>query len=239
MNKSKIGYSVFMFIFGIIVCLFFIKGCQKQVLEYWEVGGFETDTIYVDVPYSIIRYKVDSFPFEVPPKVVEKFIKGDTEYKDVKCDNDSLLILVDSLGWELFTIDKGFILEAPTSSKLISGFFTKKGFQLVMLNTKGETYSQGYKVNYNRFDYQYIDNALRAQPLKPKIFSKRDSTNSNHLEHGLYLSPGFSILDKKLTGSLDYLVKYGRIQGGLESRVTIEPTPQLILHAKVGLKLNK
>lgn len=237
MNSSKVLYPIFWIVIGVILTLFFIRGCQKEVLEYWEVGGFKTDTVLIDKPITIKEIIIDTFRITIPPKVVTKYKLLPTQYVEVACDDDSLITLLDSLGNELSKINKAFVLIAPTSSKIISGLFTKKDLSLTLLNTQGELYNLEYLVNYDKFKYQYLDNKIKVEAIPENNTLLNISDKSFKFDHGIYLSPGYSILDNKFTGSLDYLIKYGRIRGLIEGRISIEENPVFNLHTKIGFKI--
>ena len=234
----KYLYPVFWVIGGIMVTLFFMDGCKKEVLEYWEVGGFKTDTQYVDVPYEVIIEKIDTFEKIVPPIMVIKFRDAKDDGSVIDCQDDSLIAVIDSLGNKIKSIDKHFLTRFPNSFKLIYGLFTKDSLNLNVLKPNGDIYSLIYGVNYNRFKYQWINNEIRAEELD-KVLSNSSTKQKRKFTHGFYLSPGYDILDKNLTTSLNYILQYKRFRGDIEGRISIETQPTLMLHGKIGIKLAK
>lgn len=216
----------------IVWLLFQIPSCpNKPTTQYWENPNFKTETVYVGKPYPV---KGDSFPYKVPPIVVIKW-KDRIIPGHINCIDDSLILVIDSMGRELSKVDKQFLLQFPGSPKLVGGLFKLDTMKLDLLNTGGSISSQVYPVDYTRFEYEWYNNSIRAKELPQK--PNNNSGADKKLNHSFYVQAGYSILSKVPIISSDYYLRYKRLQLDLEPRVTIEKNPTLELNAKLGIRI--
>lgn len=216
----------------IVWAIFQIPSCEsKPKPQYWEDPNFKPETVYVDKPYPV---KGDSFPYKVPPIVVIKW-KDRIIPGHINCIDDSLILVIDSLGREMRKVNKQFLLQFPESPKLVGGLFKLDTMKLDLLETTGSITSKVYPVDYNRFEYEWHNNSIRAKELTNK--KPTGSSQGKKLNHSFYVQAGYSILSKVPIISSDYYLRYKRLQLDLEPRVTIEKNPTLELNAKLGVRI--
>lgn len=221
----------------VILILLLLQNCKGPKVEedkgpkpYWFNPNFKTDTIRVPKPFVV---KGDSFVYLVPPKII--ILYRDTNLSPgvfVKCDKDSLITLVDSLGKELQKIDKKFLTNYPKSFKLIRGLFKSDTLKMDFLKEDGKFQTEIFLTDYRRYKYEYHDNKLRADsiPLEAdKVKSK--------LTNSIFGNGGYMVLTKQPFLSLDYYLRYKKFQLNAEAGFTIQQQPTLLLSGKLGFQI--
>jgi len=214
---------------GIII--FLLKDCKNEKGDpYWKDPNFKTDTIKVDKPYAV---KGDSFPYKVPPLIIIKYEKDTSNKNSIKCINDSLIKVIDSLGNQLSQINKSFLTQFPNSYKLIGGFFSLDTLKLDLLDVTGNISTQFYPVDYQNYDYQWYNDKMRAR----EISYISSSGQSKQKQFSLYGNVGYGLLSKKpmLSMSGDYSIK--RFKLSAEPSISIQQNPELNVDLKLGYKI--
>lgn len=213
-------------IVGLLVYFFFfyMPDRIKQDREYWEHTNFKTDTVYYRISYDSMPRPI--FKYVVPPKLVINYIDS-TRVEHIHIDmSDSLIKVTDSLKNEITRITTRYLKLYPKAPKLIYGEFQKDSMRLDFLNISGRISTELYPLNYNKFNYQYTETGLRADPLKqPKV------------NYDWYVFGGFDLAQANALVSTEYSLHRGnyKLQGFTNVYITKEP--RLFLGAKLGYRL--
>lgn len=215
----------------IIILLLKIKGCSgKGKKEYWEDKDFKTQIIKVPKPYFV---KSPPNVITIPPHTTIKYLDN-PEPNKIKCENDSLIRVIDSLGRLLALINSKYLTQFPTSSKLVGGLFKFDTLKLDLLKTDGKIESFIYPTTYQKYNYLWKDNQMHAIPIE-------SSTNlpktKEKLNQAFYINGGYNFLNNKPAISADYYIRYRKFQINVEPKITIEQNPTLELNGKVGYRL--
>lgn len=201
---------------------------DERPKEYWESGNYRPDTIifkpYINIPQQ-------QLPNYVPPKVVINYTPA--ENGNFINFTDSVLRVLDSMGKSIANIDPNYLKQYPLSPKILKGFFDSDSLSLDLLNIDGKISTLGYTVNYDRFEYQFLNGQLSAKEvMKPKINSKPQSFSG-----GLYLNAGYSWLDKNPNIGINHQFNFKRLQLSNEALLFINQNPKLYLTTKAGYKI--
>lgn len=211
------------------------KDDNKVLKEYWESLDFKTDSIKAYIDYD--KLPKPEYRNYVPPAIVINYIDSTKSYKTTQViKNDSLLLVIDSIRDEYTRISLRYIQNNPKAWKILYSDLSKDSASFDMVNLEGNTVSQRYGLNYNRFKYQLIYNngvpTLRAQeydePLKEdkKLFDSRT-----------YLSPGYLFMRGAPSVSLDYNLNYKNLRFRTDGTISIESSPQFFLKAELGYRI--
>jgi len=238
MKKGK-GYIITVAI-TTLVCIAIFRGCGDQIVQYWEDPDFKTDTVIIRVPYDRVIEKLitDTFEYSVPPKIVYRYKALTNNGSRVECEDEYLLTVIDSLDRELQGINTSYLTNFPANPKLIYGLFRPDSIRLDLLYTDGEVYTEVYLTDYDRFKYQWAMGQFRAEELRVRDLPG-GKESKRKLKSEVWVSPGYSLLDKKVTASADYYLRFKRYQANMQALTTIEQTPQLMINARLGFRLTK
>ncbi len=214
----------------ILVALYFLwidaherDGLLKRDLkQYWQVKGFKTDTIKVEIDYT--KLPKPKFEFVVPPAEVITFKPTNFDGRTVKL-RDSLLTVIDSLENHIYTINTLFLKIEPTASKLLYAEFKFDSIRLDLLSTQGRVYSSRVATDYANFQYQFQDGEFRASAVKPR---------SKNLHALLYSYVGYGT--KPIIGA-DYFLYKNKWRLGADARLYISEQPLFYLTGTIGYKL--
>ena len=124
------------------------------------------DTVYRDRPYIPLKpYKLTQSPKKVifyqPPIIIPSIDRVIVKTDTVK------IYLRDSSTVEY---NSTFLTNYTNSSKLLGLELTDKKLSVDLLSTNGDTYSQKYNINTNKYHYRFDGNSLT---YKKKPFLKR------------------------------------------------------------------
>lgn len=150
---------------------------ENEILESKSDTVFKRDTLKIPKPYPI---------YLKPEKVI--IYKTDTTrvpYKEVKIVRDTIVLL--SPETNPLKVNKQFLLQYPTSSKLVSFDLSHSKLQLDLLSIDGVISRNSYPLDFNRYNYRYSDNKMtvkkkRVLKVEPDIsYSFRPLNNLHDL----------------------------------------------------------
>jgi hypothetical protein len=193
-KREPILVLIIIILLSYILASIFNKPNENTVKPpYWESSGFKTDTIIASTTY----YQKDTFKIQIPPITLVKWLR-DTSYNSLRYNNDSLLYVVDSLNCELANINTMYLLQYPVSPKLIGAKLKLDTMSFDLLNINGNITTSIYPTDYYNFEYQYINNTIRANKIK----TNKPQNKTRY--HELYVSGGYDLVQNKPTISTDY-----------------------------------
>ena len=171
------------YLLALILGFLWLKQCSeiKSLKSEREIINSKTDTIWkkdtikIPKPYNIylkpekvIVYKTDTF---------------NKVYKEVKFINDTIVLLSNET--TPMKVDKQFLLQYPTSSKLISFDLSNSKLQLDLLSTEGQITRNNYPLDFNRYKYRYSNNEMTVKKrtyfkLEPEVSYSYRPLNKFH-----------------------------------------------------------
>jgi hypothetical protein len=207
---------------------------QEPKPEYWENPNFETQIKNLNKRFD--ELKVDTFKEKVKSATILNYITQIIPPTLVGKLNDSLVRVIDSLTHKQSLYDIRFLTQYPNQSKLLEGLFTKDSLTLSLLNPEGKIQTKNFGVNYQSFNYQYLNGELRANKLPAS--SVLSNNNNQQRNHNFYVSLGYeSLLSSGIT-SLDYQFLHKRIKIETSANILIYPKKDVFLIGKIGYRLN-
>lgn len=231
-NKKWRNISLVLGTLIIIILFLKIKGCEgKGKKEYWEDPNFKPKIIKVPYPYPA---KSPPNVITIPPHTVIQYLDNPNPNK-VKCENDSLIRIIDSLGKSLALLNAKYLTQFSNSSKLVGGLFKLDTLKLDLLKTDGNIETQIYPTNYLKYSYLWKNDQLHANPINSSTIVPEKTREK--LNQAFYVSGGYNFLNNKPLISADYYIRYRKFQLNVEPQITIEQNPTLELNGKIGYRL--
>jgi hypothetical protein len=229
--------NVLLAILIIMVTIFWLdrKGQDEIAKEYWENPNFKTDSIKVYIDYD--KLPKPQYTNYVPPAVNIKYIDPTKSYKTTQViKNDSLLLIIDSMRDEFTRISLRYLKNNPEAWKILYGEFNSDTVSFDMVNLEGNTITDKYAVNFNRFKYQLVYN--EGRPIfKASSPIQSDFNNKDPLSHEFYVAPGYMLLRKSPSVGLDYNAKWRNLRFRADGTISIETNPQLFFKVDAGYKI--
>lgn len=214
-------------IIGLVIYLVNIFGPKHPTgMEYWENPNFKTDTIIVNNYYTA---PADSFVNYVPPKTVVSYQAPDI---NVTLALDSLIRLLngrDTIG----SINPNFVSQHPEAPKLIHGYFRKNQLNLTLLSTDGKTNDREYEVNFDRYEYEFRNGRLLADPIKPRF----SATLKRTVGIEAFVWADYDVFQKQSTIGPDLQVRLGKIYTSVNPQLSIPDPANSGLKIRLGYKL--
>lgn len=206
-------------------------------IAYWKDQYFKPDTVYTNNTYRETLRIQDKYPDSVPPKTLivyrDQLPEGYLDFKE------GVLSVIDSLKNTKTPINTKFITLYPNNPKFLGGSFKKDSIRLDLLNTQGVISSQYYPVDYSLYNYQYVDNSMRADKLPTRISS--NSTKKPFLEYErTYLNYNRDLLQAEHQLEIESNLRIWKIRIGGYARYplnSIQPNQKLQGGIKVGVGL--
>lgn len=233
MENIKVKHVLWVIGTFIIIFLFLkIKGCKGKIpKQYWENKDFKPHIINVPKPYFL---KLPPNIITIPPYTIIKY-KDYPNQNQIKCEKDSLIRVIDSLGKLLATINPKYLTQFPTSPKLVGGLFKLDTLKLDLLKIDGKIESYIYQTSYQNYNYLWKDGQIHANPIE-SITTVPQKTKEK-LNQALYINGGYNFLNQKPLISADYYIRYRKFQINVEPKITLEKNPTLELNGKIGYRL--
>lgn len=206
---------------------FYLGYIVNRKVEAPIINNYITDTIQSSIPHQeVIK---PTYEITVRPRIVVNYPPGNTQGVKLVM-SDSLLKVIDSLNKKITLINTEYIKQYPSSPKIVYGKFTRDSLQMDLLETTGLIHSLRYPVNYTGYEYQLINSELQAKKLKKGILKPPATVT---------IFGGYSILTKNPLASVQYQKSLGKIVLSGEMGSLIRTQPELFIHGKIGINLNK
>ena len=172
-----------------LLCLFelsIIRDLKSQDSDVSDLTSIIPDTVFIDRPIKVFeKYSNNKKPGKV------KIFKPDTVrvlYPEVKLVKDTLILFNNE---NYLGINKNYLLQYPTSDKLLSFNLTKTKLDLQLLSIDGITKQTEFDINLDKYNYRYVDKELsfKTKPVvkvSPELeYSFRPVNNLHDLDLGL------------------------------------------------------
>lgn len=225
-NTNNIIQTILLLV--LIGIILYLSGCPKK--DKYPGGSFLQKTV-VYLPDTIHKGTIyipdtQKLLYSVFPQQVI-YYKPLNPVGQVICDNDSLVLVIDSLN--KIIIPQAFLLNSPQSAKLLSGKFDKDAIILDLLLPSNQTFSLNYPVDFSQYTYRFNNGGMQAAIYKTP-FLKRFS-------QGLYVSGGYNYINSQPLLGIDYNIDYQRLRFSGSLNGTIGLNTGVYGNLKFGYKI--
>jgi len=148
-------------IIGLIVWdIFFRKDPPQETVVNYE---YVTDTVYVDIPYEVIKYK----KILTPPQTIKIYEIDSTAIKDLEWMIFDQELLIEGYK-QTIALHENYIKQYPTNPKLIAMVLGRDSLSLALLQITGQVVERSWPLDLNWFKYNWNYNSnLTRHPTKP------------------------------------------------------------------------
>lgn len=176
---------------------------SKEALDYSKI---QTMIIQENQEYTkeleLLRNELKKYS-DAPPSIIREYIKEKPTYI-VNNYTDSIITIRDTVSNDSIDISTDFLTLHPNANKLISMVLTSDRLTMTNLYKDGNISGKEYEMDFGNYDYMYIDNNLTYK-------RKNNQKEKFHLDWSqLYIEPGYDIINKLPTTSLDYQLNLSR-----------------------------
>lgn len=223
----------FLGIIGLLILIIILRGCGDKPNPTKPDYKYITDTLYVDKPYQVIKTVTKI----TPPKTIIKWKRDTVTQWKIKYPQDSsssTLTLNTPDSSQQIKIDEAFLTQYPGNSKLINADLSLDSFKITTLNIQGQIQTEIYPMYYDRYQYQWYDNKLHREKIKPKKVKDPDRFKQ------LYVNVGYELLSASPFIGVDYQITLlKKLRFTANTQIDLQTIPTLRVEGKIGYRLTK